>query len=688
MQEWLQNFWARVRDASATRLEAARAWSGRHLAPLGRRVGAAPWKTIGLWAGGVFAVLAVSLVLFLTFADWNAMRGPIARFASNATGRPIEITGNLDVNPWSWTPEVHVEGLRIGNPRRFAEREDLFANIERVDAAVRLLPLFVGRFDFSELAMQGADIALYRDAEGVGNWSSGERRTGKPFDLPAIRRFSVSDGRLRYEDDKRGMTIDAEFTSQEQLGEGGQFHLAGDGSMNGYPFKLDLTGAPLLNVRRDRPYAFQADVRAGATRIRADGAIRRPFDLSYFEADVRASGADLANLYYLLGLTLPNTPPYNLTGTVNRTGTRYTMTNINGRVGDSDLSGQFEVSRQRNDRPFFEGAFRSRSLDFDDLLAVLGGAPDTDETASPEQRAEAERLAAQGRLLPDARLDISRVRNMDARVDFVADDVRTEKLPLRGFSLDISLDNGLLRLDPMTLNLAQGRLNGAVAINAREDVPQVDLDVRLSNARLETLIPMQGDPAVTGALSGRVRLTGHGAAVREAAANANGAVSLVIPSGEVREAFAELTGINVTRGLGLLLTDDQSKIGIRCGVADFQVRNGVLNAQSIVVDTETMLISGRGTVSLRDETMNLRIEGEAKEPRLVSISAPITIGGRLRSPSIGVEADDALGQGGLAAALGSLVAPLAAVLPFIDADLAEDANCAGLMAEARGGSRG
>jgi hypothetical protein len=52
----------------------------------------------------------------------------------------------------------------------------------------------------------------------------------------------------------------------------------------------------------------------------------------------------------------------------------------------------------------------------------------------------------------------------------------------------------------------------------------------------------------------------------------------------------------------------------------------------------------------------------------------------LRSPEIGVEAGEAAGQGGLAALLGSLVAPLAAVLPFVDAGLAEDANCAALLA--------
>jgi len=151
----------------------------------------------------------------------------------------------------------------------------------------------------------------------------------------------------------------------------------------------------------------------------------------------------------------------------------------------------------------------------------------------------------------------------------------------------------------------------------------------------------------------------------------------------VREAFAELTGINVTRGLGLLLSGDQDKIGIRCGVANFRARNGVLTAENIVVDTETMLITGGGRMNLGDETMDLRIEGEPKEARLVRLGAPITLQGRWRQPEIGVNAGDLVEEGGLAAALGSLIAPLAAILPFVDAGLAEDANCSALFAEAR-----
>jgi uncharacterized protein involved in outer membrane biogenesis len=234
----------------------------------------------------------------------------------------------------------------------------------------------------------------------------------------------------------------------------------------------------------------------------------------------------------------------------------------------------------------------------------------------------------------------------------------------------------------MTLDLTRGRVGGAVSINARQDTPRVDLDVRLTNARLESIFRIGERQPITGAVHGRVQLTGHGASVRDAAANASGQASFVVPSGEVREAFAELTGINVTRGLGLLLTEDQSKIDIRCGVASFRIANGVARTQSMVFDTETMLIEGSGTVSLRDETLNLEIEGEPKEPRLIRIAAPISIEGRLRSPRVGVEVEDAADQG-LLAALATIAAPIAAVLPFIDPGLAEDENCAALLAGRR-----
>jgi hypothetical protein len=56
--------------------------------------------------------------------------------------------------------------------------------------------------------------------------------------------------------------------------------------------------------------------------------------------------------------------------------------------------------------------------------------------------------------------------------------------------------------------------------------------------------------------------------------------------------------------------------------------------------------------------------------------------GHLLKPSFGVSASQTLKQGVIAAALGTLITPLAAVIAFVDPGLAKDTDCAALLAEA------
>src|SRR5690606_31099170 len=107
-----------------------------------------------------------------------------------------------------------------------------------------------------------------------------------------------------------------------------------------------------------------------------------------FHMVATARGPDLADLFPLTGIVLPNTPPYRLHGRLVRDGLVWRIQDLGGRVGDSDLAGALSVTTGR-ERPFLKADLRSQSLDFDDLAAVFGGAPKAGggETASPQQRA-------------------------------------------------------------------------------------------------------------------------------------------------------------------------------------------------------------------------------------------------------------------------------------------------------------
>jgi uncharacterized protein involved in outer membrane biogenesis len=629
------------------------------------------------WALGISSLLIVALALFLAWFNWNRLRGPIARQASAMTGRQVRIDGNLAVHPWSWTPSATVDGLKIGNPAWMGGGD--VADIDRLTVSVKLLPLLIFRVELPLVQAERPTIALYRDAGGRTNWSFS--RSSKPAKLPPIQHFIIDNGHLTYIDKKRGLNIVGTMQSSETAGGQGSFHLVGNGSINRDPFLITVSGASLINVRHDRPYPFDANIRAGATQVLAHGELPQPFDFGQIRTDLVVSGPNLADIYYLTGLALPTTPPYRLAGELLRDGTSFTFHKVVGRVGASDLEGVFKVDREADDRPDLHADLHSRMLHLADLGSLIG-APTSAIAKTSQQMADAARLRAEGRLLPDAQLNVTRVRAMDAVVHYRAASVQAGKAPLRSFALDVTLDHGVLIADPLSFSLPHGDLTGRVRLDARRHVPLTDVDLKLTNLRMEDFLHGSGPPAIEGLVEARARLHGSGGSVHAAASSADGSLTVVAPHGEIRQELAELLGIDVIKGLGLYLSKSQSQTGVRCAVADFQANHGVLTARNLVLDTDPVLANGKGTIDMRTESINVVLQGHPKKFQLIHLNAPITISGQIRSPKIGVKAGAVAGQVVAAVALGAFLSPVAAILPFVDVGLTKNADCAGLIAQA------
>jgi hypothetical protein len=640
-------------------------------------------RRAALITGGVFLGLALLIAVLVAIWDWNWFRGPLARYASARMHREVTIAGDLNVHPFSWNPTATVAGVHIANPTWAGK--DRMADIGRIAVRVRLVPLFTGHLDLRRLEFDQPNVRLYRDVNGRATWDLSDKQgAGAPLRLPPIRNFIIRDGRLQVRDDVRKLTFSGTINAQERLGaQNHGFELSGQGMLNAQPFHLLVTGGPLLNIDRSKPYPFNADIRSGATYVTAKGAVPRPFDFGHFFMNATARGPDLADLYGLTGVALPNTPPYTLHARLTRDDHMYRLEGIGGRVGSSDLNGRIEVDSGRP-RTFLQANLSSRDLDFHDLGALFGGGPKPGAVASPSQKIEAAHLAAENRIFPDSTLDTRRIRSIDADVAYKAASIRNAPINLTAASTRVKLNDGVLRADPLRLELPQGHIAGYVQLNARKATPVTDLDLRLTGAKLEQLFPFkfQGGVPFAGGLVGRARLTGSGDSVHKTMANADGRVVVVAPNGEIRRSIAELMGVDVIKGLGLLFGKSQETTPIRCAVGAFDVKNGVLNTSQLVFDTEPVLVTGGGDINLDAERLALRLQGHPKKFQLVRLNVPVDVEGPIRSPQIRIEKGGAIAQGGVAAALATLISPLAAILPFVDPGLAKDANCGALVSSA------
>jgi uncharacterized protein involved in outer membrane biogenesis len=622
------------------------------------------------WAGIVLAAFLIASVVTLYFLDWNQLRGPIARYASHRYGRPIRIDGDLKVDLFRRQPHISVGGLFVGNPAWVDRRQG--ARIEEADIEFRLWPALFGTIILPLVVVDRPDIFLVRASDGRTNWDSAP--PGKQeWKIPPIQRFLVRDGHLEVDDAVRRLKFQGSISSQENAGgsnttndKRAAFQLNGAGTLNANPFLADVLGGPLINVDESKPYKFGADIHAGPTRIVIDGQVNHPFHLGQFGMHVLATGQTLSELYYLTGIALPGTSSYRLGGMLARDGAFYSLTDLSGTIGHSDIQGYLTIDASGN-IPDLRGHLSSRTLNFDDLGALLRGG---------------ERPAATGAyLLPDVALHTERLRQVNGEVDYDADAIRSRDLPLRGLSTHISVRNGVLQLKPLAFAFTTGRLSGALTIDARNSVPVTAVDARVTDIHIEHFIK-NGEKPLSGIVEARAQLRGSGASVHQVASSADGVFTAVVPQGTMKKSLAEWLGVNVLSALGLSLSGDRSSTNLRCAVVHFDARNGVLDSQQLILDTDPTRLDGHGTVNLKDETVNLTFQGRPKHFQFLRMRAPITVSGKLAAPALGVDTKPAITQGAIGAGLG-LLSPFAAILAFIDPGLAKDANCAGLLADAR-----
>lgn len=654
------------------------------------------------WTAGIVLGLAAVLVIATALFDWNLLRPALERRISAATGRQARIRGDLKVHLWSWNPRGEVDDVSLANPP-WAKRNTMFA-ARSLTVSVSLLHLLRGQIVVPELKILGPDIDLERDARGRASWDLGTKAgtpkaTSRPAKLPAIQRLVIDDGKLNVSDAIRKLTFAGSLVAADVAGrkDPAAFKIRCTGTLNDKPFKLSADGGPLVEIEPTKPYSFAVRLSASDIDLESHVTVRKPFDLGAIDMKFQVSGRDLADVYYLTGLALPNTPPYRLAADVHLQGTDVAVDGLKGTLGTSDIEGRGEV-QNIGVKPKLVAKLRSGTLSMADLEPTLGEPERKPDSLSAAPGAKAsppagDKATAGGtppapdsRLLPDSNLQVNRVRGMDADVTYHADSVTMPKVPMKEVNFHLVLKDGVLRIDPLSFFLDRGKFSGVVQIDARPDVPVSDIDMHIDDIDLSQFrsAAMKQSP-LDGKMLGRFQLHGTGASVHKFAASSAGIVSVVIPDGQISDVIAELTGINVLKGLGLLLSSAQPKTEIRCGIMDFKDTSGTLHTTTVFVDTSDVLITGRGDIDLQTEKLNLALQGDPKKIRLLRLRSPITLHGTLLHPAIGINAGKLAEQAGVAAALGALLTPVAAALAFVDPGLAKNKDCSDVLAQARAG---
>ncbi|WP_216666796.1 MULTISPECIES: AsmA family protein [Stenotrophomonas] len=628
----------------------------------------------------ILVFLFAMILLVIALWDWNWFKGPVERAVQAKTGREFHIGGNLDVD-LGRTLTVRADGLTFANAEW--SKTPRMASADRAEIDLRAWPLLRGQIRIPEIRLTRPDLLL-ETAPGKdqpGNWDFLGPSDGEP---PVLQRLLVDDGRLKFLDaaGKTDILVSLDSGKPRSADSAPPLLVNGKGRWQGNPFTLDgNTESPLELTNSDHPFRIHLDGRAGATRAIASGTLTNPFALRTFDLDFALSGQDMEDLYPLIGLAIPSTPPYRLKGRLKRNNNTWRYENFTGVAGDSDLGGtaQIEVG---GERPFLKADLVSKRLDFDDLAGFIGAPPKTGagESANAEQKAEAAALAAKPTVLPDTPYDLSKLRAMDADVKWKAQRINSPKLPLDDMDAHLKLDDGLLRLEPLNFGVAGGDIRSTIRMDARKPTISTQLKASIRKVQLGGLFPdAKLAEQASGGISGEIDLAGNGNSIAAMLGSSDGKVAVGMGRGHIGNLLMELAGLDVAESLKFLFTGDK-QIPLRCAWGDFGVQRGLMTSQQMAFDTTDTLVLGEGTIDLKQEKLDLLLRPRPKDISILALRSPLRIGGTFKDPSFRPDFK-ALGiRGAIALTLGS-IAPPAALLATIETGPGEDSNCGGRYAK-------
>jgi uncharacterized protein involved in outer membrane biogenesis len=650
----------------------------------GRQIGA-NFLGVGLSVLATIVGLIVLAWAILFVTKGRFLKPHFERHMSAQTLRDVRVAGDFQLYLNPINIKFLAEGLTISNPG-WASRKNFF-EARLIDTSIATVPLIFGNRRMNWLDLTDANLDLEWDESGTRNtWTMGDPgKPAEPFEMPLIRRASIAGSDLRYRAPQMDFVADVKFetvrASDTRFESDVRF--SGGGTMRDKPFALSGSlMSPNQTVRGGRNRLSLRATGAG-NAVDISGTLRGATDIEGALLKLRARGANLASLFDFLGVAIPDTRRFALTSNLTKRQEAWRFTGLRGNFGDSDLAGAMTISMPAK-RLRIDADLRSRVLDILDAGPWVGY--DAERLEELGASGAIESGGGPPRVLPNASLNTAGLRQFDAHVDYQVARLRMEKIPISNIGLTLDLHRSLLKLSPLTFDIAGGHLTSDIIIDARRRPVLTDYDIRLSPTRMGLLLAKFGaeQSGTTGMMKARVQLRGIGDSVHESLGNSNGRIAVIMPAGTFWTRNVQLAELDIGTFAQKMFEKKLSQpVRINCGLIAFTVRNGIGAADPILIDTAKNVIGGTGGFSFKTESIDLAIKADAKTFSAFSGQSPIGVGGYFAAPSIDPISPELLTRAGIGLGLGLLVSPLAAVVAFVDPGDAEPTRCGPVLAGAR-----
>jgi uncharacterized protein involved in outer membrane biogenesis len=373
-------------------------------------------------------------------------------------------------------------------------------------------------------------------------------------------------------------------------------------------------------------------VLAAEAEVTAEGHITDPFGARKLDVRLVGSGPDAGTLLQYFGMRISRQPDWRVEADVSGSPPQWQLGNLAVNLGDTSIRGTagFDLSGAR---PMIRADLDVGHLALDELRAL-----------APSSRAGTSGKSAgggsgDGGVIPDTSLPFNLLKVANARISMRVAEVSGMDLPIANLNAEATVDEGVLKVQPLTADFAEGRTHATATLDSNAAPSVLHAQVSAQEISSDVLLTSLGvTQKVQGLASGEMTLDSAGDTPDTLAAGLDGRVQFYITDGRINTNLVNALALSFTEVLDLLFSSDDSTT-VDCMIGSFDATDGIIKPETLVFATPEVVIRGKGRIDLAKETLDLRFTPRPRERRLFSISVPIEISGTLADPTIDLGAE-------------------------------------------------
>ena len=624
--------------------------------------------------GGILALLLVAALLF----RWDWLIPLVERQASATLGRPVHIT-HLHI-ALGRTTRVDLEGITVDNPANWPGG-GTFATIERLGLDVDAMAYIKSRdIVIPVIDVQSPHVDAQQTADGTANWNFGNTNPDTPPSTspgPKLGTLRIADGHAHVQSAKLNADFTIDIATQDSKDGTGQIAADAKGTYAKQPITAHLVGGALLSLRdASTPYPIDLKLANGPTKISLAGTIQNPLAFAGVDLKLELAGPDMSLLLPLTGIAIPKTPPYRIAGKLDYAAGLVKFHEFTGKVGSSDLAGNIDVDTKPA-RPVLTAELQSKLVDLKDLGGFIGAEPGDAGKGTKQP------VRNTGKILPNDPISLPKLNVADIHLKYRATRVQGRNQPLDNMRADMDIVNGEVHLHPLAFGIGGGQITSDITLNESNNQLHARAKADFQRVDVAKLLSSTGIAKGAGTLGGQVVIDGTGRSVAEILGRGNGEAKLFMGrGGNVSALLVDLSGLHFGNALLSALGIPDRAI-LQCFATDIVLQQGQATARTMVLDTDEARVGIVGGASLRNETLALTLETDAKHFSIGSLPTPIDVNGTFAAPGFAPHIGPLALRAGAAIALGIVGTPLAALLPTIQFGTGEDGACNALLRAAQ-----